>query len=415
MDISETEPAQGGKPTQPPGTADPSSIAGSLTTFDFAVGPTSNTSNLPTFNVDDSATLSAGQSDPGTSGEGQATASSGSGMAVDSLPPPSGETNSLVQPGRQVFDSQLPPPLPGTLTIRVKGDGGQFADVYVGEWENTDGTKTIVAIKDIRCTDGAADDRFHMRIKREAVIWKAADHPNILRFIGYGTVEGIPGLKLVSPWCQHGNLTRYITNNPELTRAQKIDLLCGAARGLEHLHSRTPRIVHGDIKPANVVIQDNLEAALCDFGLSRIILDLGKPSGLTTTGNRVGGTAGYQAKELLEGNNATPAVDVYAFGGLILAAMSGLDPLWNRKNDAARIVATCMDQSPVPKEHPNLPEDDPLWGLLTECWRGQATERPTIDTVLRKLEAEKDPDAEVKTPVPSVTSVPLPDATKDNK
>ncbi|KAG8940984.1 hypothetical protein FRC04_004840 [Tulasnella sp. 424] len=373
MEISEQEPGQGVVDT-----ADP------LSTFDFAVGPTSNTSNLPAFNMDDSATLSAGQSDPGTSGEGQVLL--------------------------------LPPPLPGTLTITVKKDGGQFADVYVGEWENTDGKKTVVAIKDIRCTDGAAEKRFQMRISREADIWKAVKHTNILQFIGYVVVEGISGLKLVSPWCQHGNLTSYITNNPELTRAQKIELLCGAARGLEHLHSRTPLIVHGDIKPANVVIQDNREAALCDFGLSRIILDLGKPSGLTTTGNRFGGTAGYQAKELLEGNTATPAVDVYAFGGLILAAMSGRNPLWNRKNDAARIVATCMDQLPVPKEHPGLPADDPLWGLLRECWRGEATERPTIDIVLQMLEGEKDPgDAEAKTPVPSVPSLPQPDTPGGNQ
>lgn len=82
-----------------------------------------------------------------------------------------------------------------------------------------------------------------------------------------------------------------------------------------HLHSLKPPIVHGNIKPENVIIQDNLQSALSDFGLSRIMLEFRDPAG----GIRVRGTAGYQAKELLERNTPTPAVDVYAFGGLILA------------------------------------------------------------------------------------------------
>lgn len=58
--------------------------------------------------------------------------------------------------------------------------------------------------------------------------------------------------------------------------------------------------------------------------MSRIFLGLGTVSGLTTTGNKIGGTAGYQAKELLEGIARTTPGDVYAFGGLILAVGSFL-------------------------------------------------------------------------------------------
>lgn len=186
----------------------------------------------------------------------------------------------------------------------------------------------------------------------------------------------------------HGNLTTYITNTPGITRAQRLYLLCGAARGLLHLHSKTPLIIHGDIKPANVVIKNDLEAALCDFGLSRIILAFGHPTGLTTTGNKVGGTAGYQAKELLLGEPPTTAVDVYAFGGLILAAMSGKDPHWKKRNDAARAFATCRNKVPVPEEHTGLPETDSLWGLLRECWSSKPEDRPTIGIVLQRLESE---------------------------
>lgn len=84
-----------------------------------------------------------------------------------------------------------------------------------------------------------------------------------------------------------------------------------------YLHSLDPPVFHGDIKPQNVIVQDNLKAALCDFGISKLILAPGEQSGFTT--DSCGGTSGYQPKEILnEGPPTTPA-DVYGFGGLILA------------------------------------------------------------------------------------------------
>lgn len=387
MQSFEQEVAQRGRLAQVAETADPGPTTGSVSGVppDSEVGPTSNTENPPTANAiepSDHGNFAGGQSNVN-----QATAPAGSGTAVDSLAPSDAETDSQVQPGQQVFNSELPPPLSGIITITRKADGGAVADVYVGLWENN-GTTKVVAIKDIRCTDGATDERFQLRIRREAVIWGAASDPNILEFFGCGKVEGIPGLKLISPWCMHGNLTTYITNTPGITRAQKIDLLCGAARGLLYLHSKTPLIIHGDIKPENVVIKDDLKAALCDFGLSRIILALGHRTGLTTTGNKVGGTGGYQAKEILTGGIPTAAVDVYAFGGLILAAMTGKGPHWKKKTDAGRQFATLSDQVPVPKDHTGLPETDSLWGLLRECWSSEPEDRPTIGVVLQRLESE---------------------------
>lgn len=94
--------------------------------------------------------------------------------------------------------------------------------------------------------------------------------------------------------------------------------VCGAARGLAYLHSLNPPIFHGDIKPQNVVVQNNLEAALCDFGISKLILDEGEHSGFTTW-DACSGTAGYQPKEILIECPPTTAADVYAFGGLTLA------------------------------------------------------------------------------------------------
>lgn len=89
------------------------------------------------------------------------------------------------------------------------------------------------------------------------------------------------------------------------------------ACGLAYLHSRTPPICHADIKPENILVNNQHEATLSDFGLSRVLEGLGVSSGLTTT-ERVKGTLNYMARELFEGEKPNLETDVYAFGGLIL-------------------------------------------------------------------------------------------------
>ncbi|KIO22949.1 hypothetical protein M407DRAFT_78662, partial [Tulasnella calospora MUT 4182] len=219
------------------------------------------------------------------------------------------------------------------------------------------------------------------RIIREAVIWKTASHPNILPFLGYQIVGEVP--MLVSPWCQNGNLATFVDSHPELTRNDKLKLLCDAARGLIHLHSHKPPIFHGDIKPQNIIVQDSLQGALCDFGISKVILGPGRHSGLTTS-NNCGGTLGYQAKELLENDASTSAVDVYAFGGLILATMSGKPPFW-KKRDTAKILAICEDRMPDPVDHTQLPRTDSLWDLLRTCWNSEPSARPSMPMVLQRV------------------------------
>ncbi|KIO22948.1 hypothetical protein M407DRAFT_78666, partial [Tulasnella calospora MUT 4182] len=221
------------------------------------------------------------------------------------------------------------------------------------------------------------------RIRRETVIWKTATHPNILQFIGYQVFEGRPWL--ISPWCQLGNLARYIASNPEIKDFEKLKLASTASRGLKHLHSLTPLIVHGDTKPENVIVKDNLEACLCDFGVSRVFLGFGKSTGLTTTGISNGGSAGYQAREVLENGCSTTASDMYAFGGLVLAVRSGKRPFWKKTKECSKIVAVLHNETPTPEDHCNLPKTDSLWSLLERCWKVDPEARPSIKMVLQEV------------------------------
>lgn len=306
----------------------------------------------------------------------------------------------LGQPGGQVPEDQLNYELSGSLRTSWKRtvwweEYHGFAEVAQGALEESDGSTRPVAMKGIYVSPdvyGFGEDELLHRVKREALRWGKLNHPNILQFIGYKILDGTPWL--VTPWCHHGHLTRYIERNPDMTNSDKLQLLCDAASGLTHLHSLAPPIIHGEIKPANVLVKDDLAAALCDLGDSRIFLGVGKRMGKHRDTRCVNTrTMGYLAREIfLHGTGIlTTVADVYAFGGLILAAMSGKNPLWRKRNDAVQSVAIAVHgEIPRPEDHPLLPPQDPLWSLIMECWNEDPEARPSMEFVLKQLERERD-------------------------
>ncbi|KAG8937451.1 hypothetical protein FRC00_005494 [Tulasnella sp. 408] len=296
--------------------------------------------------------------------------------------------DSIIQPGAQVYS--LPDPLPGILTKIKRIGGGAYGNVYQGVWTLPGKDPIHVAIKCIR--EAHLDDeddpqskqeRFERRIRRETVIWQTTSHKNILPFHGYQIVDDEP--MLVSPWCKNGSLASYVNEHPDLPDVEKLKLLRDAACGLAYLHSLQPPIIHGDIKPDNVIITDDMVGSLCDFGISRVMTSLGTHTGLTTSGQGAG-TAGYQAKELYDENSRPTAMsDVYAFGGLILAAMSGKAPFYKKTIAAAIIIAISTDETPIPVDHVELPEGDPIWGLLQRSWDPDPELRPTMMQVVEEV------------------------------
>ncbi|KAG8902190.1 hypothetical protein FRC00_000854 [Tulasnella sp. 408] len=366
---------------------------------------------------------------------------------LESQPVVATPEDSVIQPGAQVYS--LPDPLPGVLTKIKWINVGGYGTIYQGVWTLARKDPIHVAIKCIRWThlgdedDPQSRERFERRIRRETAIWQMTNHKNILPFYGYQIIDEEP--MLVSPWCKNGSLMSYVSQNSNFPDVDKLKLLRDAACGLAYLHSLQPTIIHGDIKPDNVIITDDIVGSLCDFGISRVVkslvadtclttsghgletagdqgkqpfiihgdikpddldinndvlgplCDFGVPraraspgthTGLTTSGHGPG-TAGYQAKELYDENpRPTTMSDVYAFGGLILATMSGKAPfykMYGMNSTAPIIMAICSDKTPLPADHVELPEGDPLWGLLQRSWEGNPEQRPSIAYVVEEI------------------------------
>lgn len=134
-------------------------------------------------------------------------------------------------------------------------------DVYKGMYR-----KKVIAIADIR---GHLTD---MDVK-ELGLLRDLRHPNIVHFIGVSIpkepLSSVP-VMIVTELCANGDLFDYIRGVSHPPFLSMLEIMLGISRGLEYLHTRTPGIIHRDIKSSNVLITANGTAKLNDFGLARV-------------------------------------------------------------------------------------------------------------------------------------------------
>ncbi|KAJ8083461.1 hypothetical protein PM082_009335 [Marasmius tenuissimus] len=163
--------------------------------------------------------------------------------------------------------------------------GGGFADVYKGI---ADGDHSHpVCLKVLRVHTQSDEHRRKKMVEdfcQEALIWTHLDHPNVLPLIGVNTKLFGTDFCLVSPWMENGDIITFLKRKPDHDRMRSIKEI---AAGLEYLHSRSPVIVHGDIRGANILVDEGFNCCLADFGLSREAL-----TGTTTFESSTGGMKG---------------------------------------------------------------------------------------------------------------------------
>ncbi|CAE6456523.1 hypothetical protein BN14_08893 [Rhizoctonia solani AG-1 IB] len=259
---------------------------------------------------------------------------------------------------------------------------GGYSDIWRGyEWGA--GATRNVAIKIIRpvTRQKLTFERIKKRISREIIPWSAVTHANILPFYGLCWADGPDDLPaMVYPYCEGGNCSEFLTNNPD---ADRMRIVRQVADGLHYLHSFRPPIAHGDIKAANILMQDDGTPLIADFGLSRVVMEFS--TGLTTSSSK--GSCRWMAPELFGGVDnqvlvlITTASDVWAFGCLCLEILLGALP-WASRSDAAIMLAVVKDRLSPP-----LPSstDASLGHIMRHCWMYDAAQRPSMLQLVNAL------------------------------
>lgn len=194
------------------------------------------------------------------------------------------------------------------------GEGG-YAMVYKGELE--DGR--FVAVK--RLTRGTQEEMTADFLSELGIIVHV-DHPNLAKLIGYG-VEG--GMHLVLHLSPHGSLSSILYGPREkLDWGIRYKVVLGTAEGLLYLHEGCQRrIIHKDIKASNILLSEDFEPQISDFGLAKWLPDQWTHHIVS----KFEGTFGYLPPEFFMHGIVDEKTDVYAFGVLLLELITGRQAL----------------------------------------------------------------------------------------
>ncbi len=185
------------------------------------------------------------------------------------------------------------------------------------------------------------------RLRREVVASGRIRHPNALVALDIHEVGG--RLALSMPFHPGRTLDDYVAANPNLDAHTLVRLGTGLAEALAEAHRRG--IVHRDVTPSNILIDDDGNGVLTDFGLARL------EDFRTATATGAMGTTGYAAPEIYEGQRADPRSDIYSLGAVLYLAATGkpafdaptpLGILEQQNAEAFAPVATCRPDLPEP-------------------------------------------------------------------
>jgi YVTN family beta-propeller protein len=208
--------------------------------------------------------------------------------------------------------------------------------------------KRKVALK-LLAPELAEDARFRERFLRESELAASLDHPHIVPIYDAGEAEG--QLYIAMRFFAGGDLRKLLREEGRLEPARALVLLAQVAEALDAAHEAG--LVHRDVKPANVMLDEHGRCYLSDFGLTK---QVSSQSGFTATG-QIAGTIDYLAPEVIEGKALTPRADLYSLGCMLFECLAEVPP-FRRESEFAVLWAHVNEPPPKLSERgEELPEE----------------------------------------------------------
>ncbi|KAL8546162.1 hypothetical protein ACS0TY_006040 [Phlomoides rotata] len=270
------------------------------------------------------------------------------------------------------------------------GEGG-FGCVYKGAM--VDGRQ--IAVKQLKVGGGQGEREF----RAEVEIISRIHHKHLVSLVGYCIAES--QRLLVYDYVPNNTLHYHLHDEgkPVMDWVSRVKAASGAARGLAYLHEDCqPRIIHRDIKSTNILLDNNFEARVADFGLAKLVLDLELHTHVST---RVMGTFGYLAPEYASTGKLTEKSDVYSYGVVLLEIITGRKPVdssqplgdeslveWARPLLTQALETQILGDLVDPRMENNFVESEMLRMIeaAAACVRHSATKRPRMSQIVRALD-----------------------------
>ncbi|MDP8946780.1 MAG: serine/threonine protein kinase [Actinomycetota bacterium] len=256
------------------------------------------------------------------------------------------------------------------VLVREIGSGG-MSTVFLGRDEVLD---RPVAIKLLKPGFGKTD--IGARFRREGRTAARLSHPNIVQVYdaGEGEFDGRETSYIVMEYVPGGDLKAFIDGRGSLSGGD-LASLSGVAAGLAHAHERG--VIHRDIKPHNILLDENGRPKLADFGIARAL----DATYATRTGSYLG-TALYSSPEQLRGEGVTPKSDIYSLGVTLYHAATGQVPF---TGTPIEVASQHVSREPTPPRQLNDTVSESLEALILDCLKKDPAPRPPADEVRRGL------------------------------
>ncbi|KAJ3674081.1 hypothetical protein LUZ60_006073 [Juncus effusus] len=326
-------------------------------------------------------------------------------------PPPPGALNSSDMSSSGPYGPPLPPPSPSvalggfgsksTFTFEelslatngfsqgnMIGQGG-FGYVYKGVLPNG----KEVAVKQLKAGSGQGEREF----QAEVDIISRVHHRYLVSLVGY-CMAGQQRM-LIYEFVPNKTLEFHLHGKevPTMDWPTRLNIALGSAKGLAYLHEDChPRIIHRDIKSANILLENNFDAKVADFGLAKFTEDTN-----THVSTRIMGTFGYLAPEYASSGKLSEKSDVFSFGVMLLELITGRRPVdasimddslvdWARPLMLQALTDNKFEDLVDPRLEGNFNtvEMQRMVASAAACVRHSARRRPKMSQIVRALEGD---------------------------
>lgn len=279
----------------------------------------------------------------------------------------------------------------GFSQANLLGQGG-FGYVHKGVLPNG----KEVAVKSLKSGSGQGEREFQAEVE----IISRVHHRYLVSLVGY-CIAGEQRM-LVYEFVANNTLEFHLhaKGGPVMDWSSRIRIAVGSAKGLAYLHEDChPRIIHRDIKSANILLDSNYEAKVADFGLAKLSSD-----NFTHVSTRVMGTFGYLAPEYAASGKLTEKSDVFSFGVMLLEIITGRRPVdpTNKSMDSLSLVdwarplaAKALESGDYSgmvdrrlEDNYNPQELARMIACAAACIRHSSRSRPRMSQIVRALEGD---------------------------
>lgn len=256
---------------------------------------------------------------------------------------------------------------------------GSSCLVFKGKWRGSE-----VAIKQFT-TEYSTSQKEMSKFVKELQVLSQVRHPNLLLLMGICVDQS--QLCLVTELIPNFTLFYAIHKNKQkiLTLSERFSISIQLGRGLAYLHSNEPAIIHRDLKPENCLLDHNLNLKIADFGLARPATTFVEESTTICIG-----TTRFMAPELFDKDQCESIgveIDIWAYGCILIEIFSNKRP-WHyiSSSKANTIFYELYHKKPIPIPD-NIPPE--VSDIIRECCRYNPKRRPTVTSILERLEIAK--------------------------